>query len=44
MAIKNANRRMKSYRPGIDIPSEYDPGTMVHFWLQNYGNFCERNW
>lgn len=39
MAIKNANRRMKSYRPGIDIPSEYDPGTMVHILVAELRKF-----
>lgn len=29
-AIKNAKRRMSSFRNGIDRPSEYDPGTTVH--------------
>ena len=33
-AIKNAKRRMASFRDGIDRPSEYDPGTTVHELLQ----------
>ena len=33
-AIKNAKRRMASFRNGIDRPSEYDPGTTVHELLQ----------
>ena len=33
-AIKNAKRRMKSFREGFDKPSEYDPGTMVYKLVQ----------
>lgn len=33
-AIKNAKRRMVSFRNGVDKPSEYDPGTMVHKLMQ----------
>lgn len=29
-AIKNAKRRMVSFRHDVDNPSEYDPGTMVY--------------
>lgn len=29
-AIKNAKRRMATFRNGVDKPSEYDPGTMVY--------------
>lgn len=29
-AIGNAKRRMSSYNPGIDKPSEYNPGTTVY--------------
>ena len=34
IAIKNAKRRMASFRDGIDKPSEYNPGTMVHKLVQ----------
>lgn len=33
-AIKNAKRRMDSFRDGVDRPSEYDPGTTVHMLVQ----------
>lgn len=33
-AIKNAKRRMASFRDGVDKPSEYDPGTMVYKLMQ----------
>lgn len=33
-AIKNAKRRMVSFRDGVDKPSEYDPGTMVYKLVQ----------
>lgn len=33
-AIKNAKRRMATFRNGINKPSEYDPGTMVYKLVQ----------
>lgn len=33
-AIKNAKRRMVSFRDGVDKPSEYDPGTTVYKLVQ----------
>lgn len=33
-AIKNAKRRMASFKSDIDKPSEYDPGTMVYKLVQ----------
>lgn len=34
-AIKNAKRRMESFRNGVDKPSKYDPGTMVYKLVQD---------
>lgn len=33
-AIKNAKRRMASFKNGINKPSEYDPGTTVHILVE----------
>lgn len=35
IAIKNAKRRMNSFRDGVDKPSEWDPGTMVYKLVQD---------
>ena len=40
-AIKNAKRRMSSFREGIDKPSEYNPGTMVHKLVEELKVYLE---
>lgn len=40
-AIKNAKRRMSSFREGIDKPSEYNPGTMVHKLVEELKAYLE---
>lgn len=40
-AIKNAKRRMSSFREGIDKPSEYKPGTMVHKLVEELKVYLE---
>lgn len=40
-AIRNAKRRMKGFRPDIDKPSEYDPGTMVYELVSELQQFLK---
>ena len=42
-AIKNAKRRMASFREGIDKPSEYDPGTKVHELVQELKKYLDES-
>ena len=41
-AIKNAKRRMKAYRQGIDKPSTYDPGTTVYELVMELQKFINK--
>lgn len=40
-AIKNAKRRMASFKNGIDKPSEYDPGTTVYELVQELKTYLD---
>jgi len=40
-AIKNAKRRMASFRSGMDKPSEYDPGTTVYELVQELKKYLD---
>lgn len=40
-AVKNAKRRMSSFRKGIDKPSEYNPGTTVYKLVEELKSYLD---